>query len=93
MQSVIYSLRRGVGYSGHFFKLLDSRVSYGGHGLEVPKQRLCARRPDAWDIGERARERGGLVFLPVDDQLAMRRDYMMRAVTAISTDVEEQTFF
>lgn len=31
--------------------------------------------------------------LPVDDQLAMRREYMMRAVTAISTDVEEQTFF
>lgn len=31
--------------------------------------------------------------LSIDDQLAMRREYMIRAVKAISTDMEQQTFF
>jgi len=33
------------------------------------------------------------VDLSEDDQTAMRRDYMMRAAEALSTDIEEQKFF
>lgn len=33
------------------------------------------------------------VDLSVQDQLAMRENYMKRAVKAITADIEEQTFF
>lgn len=33
------------------------------------------------------------VELSEDDQLSMRKDFMKRAVKAISTDIESQTFF
>lgn len=33
------------------------------------------------------------VELSKEDQMDMRKDYMMRAIKAISTDITEQTFF
>ena len=65
MQSVVYSLRHGVGDTRHIFELVNTSIFYGGHGLEMPQECLCPRRSDAGDIRQCTRERGSLVLLPV----------------------------